>query len=86
MVKNPVAVIHHANGIYETSISNLKKGEFFVLHRSSITDDYVNSSNAVWVRDEYDKAEKKYCAIKYNDANHDHLFKPSTAVYFGFTF
>lgn len=60
------------------SIRKLKKGEFFRLKDSETA--------PVWVRDEYIPSEKKFSTHKYDDVNHERLFKGETEVYVGFTF
>lgn len=60
------------------SIRELPKGELFRLKDSETA--------PVWVRDEYIPSEKKFSTHKYDDANHERLFKGETEVYVGFTF
>lgn len=60
------------------SIWKLKKGELFRLKDSDTA--------PVWVRGEYIPSEKKFSTHRYDDVNHERLFKGETEVYVGFTF
>lgn len=85
-VKNTAKVQYYPQGFYATEVGNLKEGTFFVTHRESITDDSVNNANAVWIRGEYDRTEKKYSCTNFNNINRERFLSPSKIVYFGFTF
>lgn len=63
------------------TIRELKKGDFFTLRP---VDEPKESQ--VYVRDDYDRSEKKYGAYKFSDVNSFRSFKPTTQVYTGFTF
>lgn len=60
------------------SIHELKKGDYFRLKESDTA--------PVWVRDEYLPAIKKFSTHKFDDVNHEHLFKGDTIVFTDFTF
>ena len=59
------------------SIRELKAGEFFKLKENS---------KRVYIRDEYDRSEKKYCCIAWDDVNVCRLFNGNKQVFVGFTF
>lgn len=61
-------------------IKQLKAGEFFHLVTKA------GVGKAVYVRDEYDRHEKKYMAYAYYDVNYWRYFKPSQLVEVGFEF
>ena len=62
-------------GMY--SIKDLKHGEFFKLKEDS---------KRVYIRDEYDRSEKKYCCVAFDDVNAWRMFKGDKKVFAGFTF
>lgn len=62
----------------QKSIRELSRGEYFRLKDSE--------TSPVWIRGEYVPSEKKYSIYKYEDVNHERLFKGSTLVYVGFTY
>lgn len=63
-------------------LKDLKKGDFFTLK------DYGEfpEESRVYVRDEYDRSEKKYGYSRFSDWNHYGLKKGTTIVYTDFTF
>lgn len=61
-------------------IKEIKKGEFFrVVNRAGICD-------KVYVRDYYERSDKKYYAYAYYDINDFRAFKPTQKVAVGFEF
>lgn len=58
-------------------VKELKKGEFFKLKESA---------NRVYVRDDYDRSEKKYSCFAFDDVCAYRMFKGDKLVYVGFTF
>lgn len=62
-------------GMY--SVKELKIGEFFKLKEDS---------KRVYIRDEYDRSEKKYCCTAFDDICVCRMFKGDKKVYAGFTF
>ena len=67
--------MNRIEGMY--SIKELKIGEFFKLKEDS---------KRVYIRDEYDRSEKKYCCIAFDDICVYRMFKGDKKVYAGFTF
>lgn len=65
----------------KTTIRNLKKGEFFTL--KPIEDP---KESQVWVKDSYDKWEKKWTCIRFDDICTSKDLSPDKIVYTGFTF
>lgn len=63
------------------TIKDLKKGEYFTLKPIS-----EPTEKQVYIRDEYDRTEKKYIAIRFDDICSARSLKPSTVVYTDFTF
>lgn len=62
-------------GMY--SLKDLKHGEFFKLKEDS---------KRVYIKDEYDRSEKKYCCIAFDDISAWRMFKGDKKVFAGFTF
>lgn len=62
----------------DTTIKELKKGEFFRLSASE--------SAPVWVKGYYVASEKKYEAYKYEDTNRETFLKGNRKVFVEFTF
>lgn len=62
----------------QSTIRELKKGEFFRLKGADTA--------PVWVRGDYVREAKKFSTCKFDDINHEHLFKGDTKVFIGFTF
>ena len=56
----------------------MKKGELFRFKESDTA--------PVWVRGDYVPEAKKFSTYKYDDVNHEHLFKGDTKGFIGFTF
>ena len=68
--------------MHETTIKQLKKGEFFTLRNYG-----DNPPEArVYVRGDYEKSEKKYSCSRFSDFCAESFFKGSRTVYAGFTF
>lgn len=65
----------------QKTIKDIKRGEFFTL--SNINHP---SESQVWVRDEYDRSEKKYLAHKWDDVNHFRSFRGDFVIYTEFIF
>lgn len=63
------------------TIKELKKGDFFTLKPIA-----EPKESQVYIRDEYDRADKKYLAIKFNDICSCRSLKPDTIVYTDFIF
>ena len=57
----------------KTELKNVKRGEFFRLANSEFA--------PVWVRDEYDRSERKYLCYKWDDVNHWTYMRSVRAVY-----
>ena len=57
-------------------IKDIKKGEMFRLV----------GKNAVWIRGDFERTEKKYSATSWDDMNKERFLKGSTLVEVGFTF
>ena len=64
-----------------TTIEKVKKGDYFTLKPIEYP-----KENQVWVREDYDRSQKKYGASKFSDFCHDRYFKRGTIVYVDFTF
>ena len=64
-------------------IKELKKGEYFTL--KPYTDDEITEAR-VYVKEDYDRSERKYYAYKWADIWSGRYFKGSRVVYIGFTF
>lgn len=64
-----------------TKLKDLKKGEYFTI--KSI--DYPKESQ-VWIKDEYDRTECKYCCIRFDDISESRLYAGNKEVYTDFTF
>lgn len=65
----------------EVKIKDIKKGEFFTLKPIEYPTDMQ-----VYIKDEYDRSEKKYSCYKYGDVCFSRSFKADKVVYTGFTF
>lgn len=65
----------------KTEIRNVKQGDMFTLKPIE-----EPTESQVWIRDEWDRREKKYLAHKFDDVNRERMFRSETAVYTGFTF
>jgi len=63
------------------TIKELKKGEYFTLKPIP-----EPTEKQVYIRDDYDRSEKKYLAVRFDDCSSSRLLKPSTTVYVDFTF
>lgn len=63
------------------TIKDLKKGEFFTLKPIENP-----KESQVYIRGEYDRSEKKYCATKFSDICSGRVFKATQTVYTDFTF
>jgi len=63
------------------TIKDLKKGEYFTLKPIN-----EPTEKQVFIRAEYDRTEKKYIAIRFDDICSSRSLKPSTVVYTNFTF
>lgn len=57
-------------------LSDVKKGEFFRL----------TENGPVWVRDEYDRSERKYLVYMFSNVNHWNYFKGERKVFVDFEF
>ena len=62
-------------------LKDLKPGTWFTLKP------YEEATESqVYIREEYDRTEKKYCCGKFCDISYSRLLKGSTLVYTDFTF
>lgn len=57
-------------------VNELKNGDFFTLVENG----------PVWVRDEYDRSERKYLVHKFGDVNHWSYLKGGREVFVDFEF
>lgn len=62
-------------------LDSLKKGDFFTL----VPTDCPRESQ-VYVKDSYDRSDRKYVAIKFNDISSSRLFPGDKLVYADFIF
>lgn len=63
------------------TIKELKKGEYFTIKPIENP-----TEKQVYIRDEYDRSEKKYLAGRFDDISYSRLFKPTQIVYTNFIF
>lgn len=63
------------------TIRDLKKGEYFTLKPIPFPSD-----RQVYIRDDYDRSERRYLAVRFDDACTSRLLKPDTVVYTDFEF
>lgn len=59
------------------TIRELKKGDYFTLKPCKTEP----NESQIWVRDYYDRNEKKYYAYNYADVNRERCFKGDKIVY-----
>lgn len=62
-------------------LKDLKQGEYFTLKPIAFP-----SESQVYVRDEYDRSEKKYWIYKWSDVNAGRFMKGEKEVFTDFTF
>lgn len=62
-------------------LSSLKRGAMFVLK-----DNFFPTDNQVWIKDEYDRATKKYLVINYADISYSKQLQGDKIVYTDFIF
>lgn len=62
-------------------LNTLKKGQYFT---RKPTDNPTQKQ--VYIRDDYDRTEKKYCCIRFDDIGRSISLKGSTLVYIDFIF
>lgn len=62
-------------------LKDLKKGELFTLKPIDCP-----AMSQVWIRDDYDRSERKYDAVNYGDICRTRMLKGTTTVYTDFTF
>lgn len=65
----------------EVRLKDLKKGEFFTLKPIEET-----KKSQVWIRDEYDRSERKYECYKFEDICHFHSWNGDKKVFTDFYF
>lgn len=65
----------------QAKIRDLKSGDFFTLKPH----EYPTEAQ-VWIRDEYDRSEKKFCCYKWNDVCHTNTFNGDKLVWTDFIF
>lgn len=63
------------------TVKDLKKGEYFTLKPIEYPKD-----SQVYIRDDYDRSERKYLVVRFDDCSSSRLLKPETPVYTHFTF
>lgn len=63
------------------TVKELKKGEYFTLKPIEYPTD-----RQVYIRDDYDRSEKKYMCLRCDDISYSRLLKPSTIVYTDFIY
>ena len=63
------------------TVKELKKGDYFTKKNIEYPKD-----NQVWIRDEYDRTEKKYLCYNFSDVNRWAYLKGTAEVYTEFTF
>ena len=59
-------------------LKKLKKGELFL--KKEPADGAIVRSSAVWVKGDYIPEERKFSCCKWDDMNHEHLYKGSILV------
>ena len=59
----------------------MQKIELRKLGRGSLFRLAVNDDAPVWVRDEYDRSERKYLCYKWDDVNHWAYMRSARGVY-----
>ena len=64
-----------------TTLKDLKKGEYFTLKPIA-----EPKESQVYIKEDYDRSEKKYCCSKFSDICASRMLKPTTKVYTEFTF
>ena len=62
-------------------LKELKKGEYFTLKPIA-----EPKESQVYIKEEYDRSEKKYICGKFSDISASRLLKPDTTVYTDFIF
>ena len=62
-------------------LRELKKGEWFTLKPIA-----EPKASQVYIREDYDRSEKKYVCGKFSDISASRLLKPDTTVYTEFVF
>lgn len=65
----------------EVRLKDLKKGDFFTLKPIEEA-----KERQVWIRDEYNRSERKYECYKFVDFCHFHLWKGDKKVFTDFYF
>ena len=63
------------------TVKDLKKGEFFTLKPVPYP-----TEKQVYIRDDFDRSEKKYLVIRFDDCSSSRLLKRDTPVYTDFIF
>ena len=71
-------IIKTTYNMKQKELRKVKRGEFFRLRASAYA--------PVWVRDEYNRKDKKFEAHKYDNIGHWAEFNGSRIVYVGFDF
>lgn len=62
-------------------LKDIKKGEYFTLKPIA-----EPKESQVYIKEEYDRSEKKFLCGKFSDISASRLLKPDTTVYTDFTF
>lgn len=65
-------------------LRDIPKGSYF--HRISLKDGEFCEHSVVWCKGEYDHSTRKWFCYKFEDVNHDRLFKGEERVTIDFTF
>lgn len=63
------------------TLRELKPGTWFTLKAYQ-----EPTENQVYIKEEYDRSEKKFCCGKFSDISYSRLLKGSTPVYIDFIF
>ena len=63
------------------TVKELRKGDMFTLRPIPYPKD-----SQVYVREEYDRSERKYCCGRCDDISYSRLLKPDTPVYTDFIY
>ena len=65
----------------KTILKNVKKGEYFTLKPIEYP-----TEKQVYIRDEYDRSDRRYMCIRFDDISVSRMLPGTKTVYTGFTF
>jgi len=65
----------------QTTIKDMKRGDYFTMKPIE-----APTEKQVWVKGEYDRAERAYWCHRFEDVNAGRLMKPGRAVFVEFYF